>query len=103
MLEAEESHWMHKGDSPDTRRILPVAPLIGDKRCYGEDPASVRGGSGAAHRTADVRGVVGRRNARLAGSRFTVSLTWLKAVLLALRQIVRMNWQEMWSRDGPRP
>ena len=24
---------------PDTRRILAVAPLIGDKRCYGEYPA----------------------------------------------------------------
>ena len=32
------------GASPDTRRTLPVAPLIGDKRCYGECPASVRRG-----------------------------------------------------------
>ena len=32
------------GTSPDTRRTLPVAPLIGDKRCYGECPASVRRG-----------------------------------------------------------
>ena len=38
------------GASPDTRRTLPVAPLIADKRCYGECPASVRRGYG------DVRG-----------------------------------------------
>ena len=34
--------------SPDTRRTLAVAPLIADKRCYGECPASVRRGSGEA-------------------------------------------------------
>jgi hypothetical protein len=34
--------------SPDTRRRLPVAPLIGYQRCYGESPASVRRGCGAA-------------------------------------------------------
>ena len=28
--------------SPDTRRTLPVAPLIADQRCYGECPASIR-------------------------------------------------------------
>jgi hypothetical protein len=28
---------------PDPRRILPVAPLIGDKRCYGEYPVRLRG------------------------------------------------------------
>jgi hypothetical protein len=32
--------------SPDTRRTLAVAPLIRDKRCYGECPASVRRGYG---------------------------------------------------------
>ena len=30
--------------SPDTRRTLAVAPLIGDKRCYGECPARLRRG-----------------------------------------------------------
>jgi hypothetical protein len=35
-------------DAPDTRRTLAVAPLIGDKRCYGECPASVRRISGEA-------------------------------------------------------
>ena len=30
------------GTSPDTRRTLTVSPLIADKRCYGECPASVR-------------------------------------------------------------
>jgi len=34
------------GVSPDTRRSLAVAPLIGDKRCYGEAPARLRGGYG---------------------------------------------------------
>jgi hypothetical protein len=56
-----------------------------------------------AHFRAGVRTFFGGRNARLAGSRFAASLTWLKAVLLELRQIVHMNWQEMWSGDGPRP
>ena len=32
------------GASPDTRRTLAVAPLIGNQRCYGECPASVRRG-----------------------------------------------------------
>ena len=36
------------GVSPDPRRILPVAPLIADKRCYGEYPARVRRGDGEA-------------------------------------------------------
>jgi hypothetical protein len=35
-------------DAPDPRRSLAVAPLIRDKRCYGECPASVRRGSGGA-------------------------------------------------------
>jgi hypothetical protein len=30
---------------PDTRRTLPVVPLIADQRYYGECPASVRRGS----------------------------------------------------------
>jgi hypothetical protein len=102
---------MHKGDPPDTRRSLPVVPLIPDQRYYGEVPGRFRGGSGAARWygpprfpfAGGVRIVVRRHNARLAGSGFAVSLTWLKAVLLALRQIVRMNWQEMWSRDWPHP
>ena len=33
------------GDWPDTRRILAVAPLIGDQRCYGETPVRLAGGS----------------------------------------------------------
>jgi hypothetical protein len=46
---------------------------------------------------------LGRHNARLAASGFAVSLTWLKAGVFALRQIVHMNWQEMWSRDWLHP
>jgi len=45
----------------------------------------------------------GRSDALLAGARFAFSLTWLKAGLLAVRQIAPMNWQEMWSRDWPLP
>src|ERR1035441_2383777 len=33
--------------SPDTRRSLPVAPLIADKRCYGDSPARLPGRPGA--------------------------------------------------------
>ena len=32
--------------SPETHRSLPVAPLIGDKRCYGEAPVCLRWGNG---------------------------------------------------------
>ena len=38
------------GTSPDTRRSLPVVPLIRNQRYYGEAPASVRRGSGAVRR-----------------------------------------------------
>jgi len=41
--------------SPDTRRRLAVAPLIGDKRCYGESPARPRRDYGG--RTALLRGI----------------------------------------------
>jgi hypothetical protein len=41
--------------SPDTRRTLAVAPLIGDKRCYGECPARLRRVCGCR------RGPCGRR------------------------------------------
>jgi len=33
---------MLAGASPDTRRSLPVVPLIADQRYYGEVPASIR-------------------------------------------------------------
>ena len=39
------------GVPPDPRRRLAVVPLIPDKRYYGESPASVRRGSGAAPRS----------------------------------------------------
>ena len=44
-VRAGQSHGSLAEASPDTRRTLPVAPLIADKRCYGECPASVRRGS----------------------------------------------------------
>ncbi len=106
MLDARQSHGGLAGHSPDTRRGLTVVPLIGDKRYYGEAPGRVRCGplvrASRLPFPGGMRVVVGRRSARLAGGGFAVSLTWLKAGLRALRQIVHMNWQEMWSRDWPR-
>jgi hypothetical protein len=34
---------------------------------------------------------------------FALSLTWLKAVLVALRQFVLIKWQEMCGRNLPPP
>jgi hypothetical protein len=42
ILDIGKLHANHMGASPDTHRILAVAPLIVDQRCYGEYPVSVR-------------------------------------------------------------
>ena len=42
--------------SPEPRRRLPVAPLIGYQRCYGEAPARLRRDSGGARVSARRRG-----------------------------------------------
>ena len=45
------SHAGRTGDSPETRRRLPVVPLIGDKRYYGETTGRLRGDSRRIRRT----------------------------------------------------
>jgi hypothetical protein len=101
--ESWETHRTFAGYTPEPPRS--TSDL--NQRYYGEAPGRLRCGPLVrAPRfpfAGGVRIVVRRHNARLAGSGFAVSLTWLKAGLLALRQIVHMNWQEMWSRDWPRP
>jgi hypothetical protein len=51
------------GASREPRRTLPVAPLIADKRCYGECPASVRGGHAGGMEISRSSAVCGRRRA----------------------------------------
>jgi hypothetical protein len=41
---------------PESRRSLPVAPLIRDKRCYGEALAGLRGRSGGGRRKSPAAG-----------------------------------------------
>ena len=48
-LVAPHSSALHRSlprASPEMSRSLAIAPLIGDKRCYGEAPAHLRQGSG---------------------------------------------------------
>jgi hypothetical protein len=50
----------HAGASRESRRRLPVVPLIADKRYYGESPASLRRGS--RERRVEVEGIAARQD-----------------------------------------